>query len=237
MIKFNIVVADPPWSFSDKLSMSSIKRGADAQYSTLTIEQLKSLPISNIIEDDAVLALWTVGSQLQEALDVMEAWKFRQTQVFVWVKTKQVPFEKLKYSMNKLWKDLKETHNALPVIDEIVDSLVTIVQEFNLSDILSFKMGRIFRQTHEICLIGVRGKIYKKLLNKSQRSVCFDISKKHSSKTEFLQDKLEIMFGKDAKYLEIFARRQREGWTCVGLECPSSIGEPIDISIERLKNL
>ena len=35
-------------------------------------------------------------------------------------------------------------------------------------------------------------------------------------------------------YLELFARRDRPGWTTVGLECPSTEGEDIFASIDRL---
>jgi N6-adenosine-specific RNA methylase IME4 len=78
-------------------------------------------------------------------------------------------------------------------------------------------MGRLFRQTHEICLIGTRGKIYKQLANKSQRSVGFAENLRHSAKPEDLQDSLEIMFPK-ARKLELFARRIRPDWTCLGNE-------------------
>lgn len=79
-------------------------------------------------------------------------------------------------------------------------------------------MGRLFRQCHEIALIGTSGKsIYKKLANKAQRSVSLDLNMGHSCKPETLQDRLEIMFP-DAQKLEMFARRNRLNWTCLGNE-------------------
>jgi N6-adenosine-specific RNA methylase IME4 len=100
-------------------------------------------------------------------------------------------------------------------------------------------MGRLFRQTHAICLLGVKGKIYSKLQNKSQRSVCFDTSKKHSAKTEILQDRLNIMFPDTMDVglnrLELFARRQKPGWICVGNEMP--LAEDVFDSVKRLKSL
>ena len=39
---------------------------------------------------------------------------------------------------------------------------------FNMSDMLAFGMGRLFRQTHEICLIGTNNNnIYKKYKHSS----------------------------------------------------------------------
>jgi N6-adenosine-specific RNA methylase IME4 len=83
---------------------------------------------------------------------------------------------------------------------------------------LGFNMGRNFRNATESALIGTRGK--PKCLNHSQRNVALDLQLKHSQKPETLQDRLELMF--EGPYLELFARRDRPGWTCTGLECPST---------------
>jgi N6-adenosine-specific RNA methylase IME4 len=99
-------------------------------------------------------------------------------------------------------------------------------------------MGRLFRQTHELVLIGVRGKIYNHLENKSQRSVHFYPATKHSVKPELLQDMLENMFPADTNLcLELFARRDRKNWICAGNENKSTFGEDIRDSITRLKNM
>lgn len=77
-------------------------------------------------------------------------------------------------------------------------------------------MGRLFRQSHEIALIGVSGKsIYPLLQDRSQRSVGFDLNVGHSTKPETLQDRLDLMFP-TANKIELFARRIRPGWTCLG---------------------
>lgn len=36
-------------------------------------------------------------------------------------------------------------------------------------------------------------------------------------------------------HLDIFARRDRKGWTCVGLESLKTIGEDIRDTLDRLK--
>ncbi len=222
-MKFNIICIDIPWMFSDKLKMSDVKRGAESQYSVLNQEKLKTLPVQDVSADDSLLCLWVPSSLLAEGLELMNVWEFRQTQTFVWVKTKKNP---LKDFVKELYKDFT------------LENFTKHVSDFNLNNSLAFFMGHLFRQTHEICLIGVKGKIYNKLKNKSQRSVCLDVSLKHSTKTEILQDRLDLMFPEELK-LEMFARRQRQGWTCIGNEVdgPGSNGEDIFTSIERLKNL
>lgn len=88
----------------------------------------------------------------------------------------------------------------------------------DLNDELAFGMGRLFRQTHEIALVCTSGKsVYPLLQNKSQRSVSCAENKGHSTKPENLQDSLDLMFP-NANKVEMFARRVREGWTCLGNE-------------------
>lgn len=77
-------------------------------------------------------------------------------------------------------------------------------------------MGRLFRQSHEIALIGTSGKsVYPWLDDHSQRSVAFDLNQGHSIKPSTLQNRLDKMFP-DTDRLEMFARRQRKGWVCAG---------------------
>jgi N6-adenosine-specific RNA methylase IME4 len=86
MKKFRVVVADPPWAFSDKLKMSDVKRGAEANYRTLTIADICKLPVADWVEKDSILALWTPSSLLTDGMRVMESWGFKQKQIYTWVK-------------------------------------------------------------------------------------------------------------------------------------------------------
>lgn len=225
--------------FFDGLKMSEVKRGSESQYNVMTDQDIIDLNISSIVADDAVLALWIPSSKLQVGMDCMKAWGFDQTQTFVWVKTKKPDniFKALKKDIKiamKLAFDDRSYQDAV-AFREIVEPL-KMLDSFDLNDCLNFFMGRLFRQTHEIALVGKRGKVYDKLENKAQRSVLLDINLKHSAKPEGLQDRLEIMFPK-ANRLELFARRVRLGWETVGLECPATLGEDIRDSIKRLEAL
>ena len=89
--KFRVVLADPPWSFSDSLTMSTVKRGAGSQYSTMSLNELSDMRalLLPLLEDDAVLALWFVSCQARAALEVMNEWGFVQKQIWTWEKTKK----------------------------------------------------------------------------------------------------------------------------------------------------
>lgn len=92
-------------------------------------------------------------------------------------------------------------------------------------------MGRLFRQSHEIALIGTSGKsVYPWLDNHAQRSVAFDLNQGHSIKPPTLHQRLDKMFP-DVEKLEMFARRQRKGWTCIG---DAIDGKDITTSIQEL---
>lgn len=239
--KYQVIVADPAWSFSDSLKMSDVARGAKANYNTMTISQIKGMPVKDISDPNgAILALWVPSSLLQEGLDTMKAWGFTHKQTYVWVKTKKEPFGEVYKGMKKnLYSSIKwlvehkfpKNQSRSYIMDVTIRGLSKL-GFINLESILSFGMGRLFRQTHEICLIGINNKkIYKLLANKSQRSVSFGENLRHSAKPEHLQDSLEIMFPGTNK-IELFARRVRPGWECYGNEVCN--GEDIYVSLAKL---
>lgn len=80
--KYNIIYADPPWSYNDKSCIGSVQ-----EYDTLDLEDIKNLPISDITDDNAVLFLWATYPLLQEALDVIKSWGFIYKGIaFQWIK-------------------------------------------------------------------------------------------------------------------------------------------------------
>jgi len=213
--------------------MSDVKRGAKANYNTMTVKKIASIPVKDIVSPDgAMLALWVPSSLLQQGLDVMNAWGFTHKQTYVWVKVKKEPFFNFrKWIVKSILKHPQIMYDEFAykrAIKAIIDSL----KLFTPNEMLAFGMGRLFRQTHEICLIGTNNnKIYKLLKNRSQRSISIAENLKHSAKPEDLQDSLDLMFPNTTK-LEMFARRVRPGWECIGNEVCN--GEDIYVSISKL---
>ena len=83
--KYQIIYADPPWSYTDKCH--SGKRGAEYKYSCMNIEDIKHLPIPSISAEDCVLFLWVTFPMMQEGLDTIKAWGFTYKTVgFNWIK-------------------------------------------------------------------------------------------------------------------------------------------------------
>lgn len=80
--KFGCVYADPPWQYGNQ----STRASTDNHYDTMTIADLKALPVASVVADDAHLHLWTTNAFLRDSFDVIEAWGFEYRSVFVWVK-------------------------------------------------------------------------------------------------------------------------------------------------------
>ncbi len=85
--KYRVIYADPPWSYGDERSGGS-HGGAVDHYNTMSIADIKAMPVSSLTEDNAVLFLWGTAPLLPEALELIEAWGFKYKTNFVWDKVK-----------------------------------------------------------------------------------------------------------------------------------------------------
>ena len=82
--KYQVIYADPPWSYKNKKTGGSMISGAEAKYPTMTVEEICALDIP--AEKDAVLFLWATVPLLPEAFKVMEAWGFKYKTMLTWRK-------------------------------------------------------------------------------------------------------------------------------------------------------
>ena len=79
--KYSVIYADPPWRYSFAKSKS---RKIENQYSTMTVDEICSLPVPSA--ENAVLYMWATAPKLQEALKVMESWGFEYKTHAIWDK-------------------------------------------------------------------------------------------------------------------------------------------------------
>lgn len=96
---FACILADPPWSFrswSDKGknrapdAMVRQKGLSERHYATMSLADIKALPVGGIAARDAVLIMWVVDCMIPEALEVGAAWGFQfKTTGLVWQKTRR----------------------------------------------------------------------------------------------------------------------------------------------------
>lgn len=84
---YKAVLADPPWKFLTR-SDKGLGKSPDMHYNTMTIDEIKALPVRDLCAPDAVLFMWVIDTHLELAFDVMKAWGFAYKTVgFYWAKT------------------------------------------------------------------------------------------------------------------------------------------------------
>ena len=188
MSEFVTVLADPPWSYGDKLRMDPlINRSSEDHYDVMSLDEICDLRHEECIAgfdvaDTAFLWLWVTNSFLLDGSGarVARAWGFEPKQLVTWVKTK---------------KDVEDPKDG--------------------SD-LACGMGRITRGATEHMIVATRGKYSHLVKAKNLRNVIFAPRTRHSEKPEESFQLIEAVT--PGPYLELFARRRRNGWVCWGKE-------------------
>jgi len=89
--KYNVIYADPPWSYKDKREKTGPKGNkagsAAQQYPTMSINDIKGLPVSDLADDPCILFMWATWPLMPIWNEVIEAWGFKyKTLAFDWVK-------------------------------------------------------------------------------------------------------------------------------------------------------
>lgn len=85
MFGYDLIIADPPWSFAT-WSAKGHGKAPQNHYSCMPLDAIKALPVSQLARGDALLWLWATHPMLPEALGVMAAWGARFVTSGVWVK-------------------------------------------------------------------------------------------------------------------------------------------------------
>jgi N6-adenosine-specific RNA methylase IME4 len=85
--KYNIIYADPPWTFKTYSDKGKEKKSAECHYPCMNINDIYDLPIQNLASDDCVLFLWVTFPLLQEGLETIKRWGFTYKTIgFNWIK-------------------------------------------------------------------------------------------------------------------------------------------------------
>lgn len=81
--KYAVIYADPPWGYRNRGTRAAAAR----HYPTMTLADIKALPVADIAAEDCALFLWSTFPMLPEALETIKAWGFQyKTLAFCWVK-------------------------------------------------------------------------------------------------------------------------------------------------------
>jgi len=82
-LDYKVIYADPPWRFSN----TATRAAAEDHYDTMSLIQIRELPVHTLTEQNAALFLWTPNSFIESALEVMRAWGFSYKLPLTWCKT------------------------------------------------------------------------------------------------------------------------------------------------------
>lgn len=85
MNKYNVIYADPPWSYESR-SGRDMKHGAGEKYATMTNEDIAAMPIQEITDKNAVCFMWITVPLLPEGLSTLSAWGFQYKTMITWRK-------------------------------------------------------------------------------------------------------------------------------------------------------
>ena len=82
--KYQVLYADPPWRYESDGNL------AVKPYPTMSLEELKRLPVRDVAADDSAMFMWTSNPLMEKALELMRAWGFTYKTIFkVWTKRTQ----------------------------------------------------------------------------------------------------------------------------------------------------
>ena len=82
---YRVVVADPPWPSMHQ--RSTYHRGKpERHYSTMPVDDICALPVSDWAAEDAHLWVWGVNRLMEDAYRVVRAWGFTPMGLLTWCK-------------------------------------------------------------------------------------------------------------------------------------------------------
>lgn len=88
-LKFRTILADPPWQFQNRTGKMAPEHKRLARYSTLKLDDIKRIPVSEVAAEKAHLYLWVPNALLPDGLEVMKAWGFEYKTNIVWEKIRK----------------------------------------------------------------------------------------------------------------------------------------------------
>jgi len=84
--KYKTIMADPPWEFQQRNGKSKSALGAERHYNLMSLEEIKAMPVREIVAEDAHCWLWVTNASLRYGYEVLEAWGFEPRSVLTWCK-------------------------------------------------------------------------------------------------------------------------------------------------------
>jgi N6-adenosine-specific RNA methylase IME4 len=87
--RFATVLADPPWQFANRSGKMAPEHRRLSRYSTMELDDILALPLSDVAAEMAHLYLWCPNALLPVGIQVLQAWGFAYKSNIVWHKVRK----------------------------------------------------------------------------------------------------------------------------------------------------
>ncbi len=87
--RFATILADPPWQFQNRTGKVAPEHRRLNRYATMTLDDIKALPVNQVAADTCHLYLWVPNALLPDGLAVLAAWGFQYKSNIVWHKIRK----------------------------------------------------------------------------------------------------------------------------------------------------
>lgn len=87
--KYRTIYADPPWQFQNRTGKVAPEHKRLSRYPTMTLDEIKALPVSEVADEKSHLYLWVPNALLPEGLEVMKVWGFEYKTNLIWEKVRK----------------------------------------------------------------------------------------------------------------------------------------------------
>lgn len=166
--KYCTILVDPPWRFTNRTGKMAPEHQRLYRYSTLSLKEIKEIPVSNVVTENGHIYLWVPNALLPEGIEILKSWGFQ-------------------YKTNLIWHKVRK--------DGGPDGR---------------GVGFYFRNTTEIILFGIKGKLRTLSPGRRQVNIIRSQKREHSRKPDELYNIIETC--SPGPYLELFARGKRKNW-------------------------
>jgi N6-adenosine-specific RNA methylase IME4 len=193
---FQQILCDPAWAYSNRLSGAGrtvFGSGASGKYHTERTEDMALFRVSDVADPEGCqLRMWFTGPFGEDAYRLMRAWGFEPITIeHVLIKVRKG---------DGLRGDMAEVL-AKGLLGAFRDAVRRLPGHYTASNA-------------EFVLLGSRGATQLPVV-KMQPSVIVAETLPHSCKPDALHEHVEMCYP-NARKLELFARRERAGWTTLG---------------------
>lgn len=86
---YKTILADPPWRFMNRTGKVAPEHKRLNRYPTLTLEEIKEIPVPLVTSKTAHLYLWVPNALLPEGIEVLKAWGFNYKTNIIWHKNRK----------------------------------------------------------------------------------------------------------------------------------------------------